>query len=251
MTSTVFKLGDEVVGYAYCASFADFIPHTFPPEVALFPLVIADPPYGNIVSDGWDRTKEDDKWFSQWMFNWVRALEIVTEKDGAFYVWGGIGKPGFRPFYRFMADVENETNFKIANHITWSKKRGYGIQHNYLFTREECAYLHFGPDIKKPRLFNVPLLKEKRGYAGYSKKYPAKSIPIETHTAPGEWVLDPFAGSGTTALACINLGRKFVVFENDPTIYAMMVKRLRSGVARIRDRDNEEPEAWKERMPRG
>lgn len=222
------------------------------------PLVIADPPYGNIVSDRWDRIATDDKQFAEWMFGWTRYLRPLMLEGAALYVWGGVGTPKFRPFYRYLADVENETDFGLANHITWSKKRAYGVQHNYLFTREELAYLVLG-DIKKPRLFNVPLLDTKRGYAGYNAKYPAKSeyfrrtnvwtditelfcgkvhvaqkperlheVLIETHTAPGEWVLDPFAGSGTTGRAARTLGRKFILVENDPKSFELCLGSLQA-----------------------
>ena len=84
----------------------------------------------------------------------------------------------------------------------------------------------------------------KRGYAGYNKDYPAKSeflrrtnvwtdvtelfrgkihpaekpsrlaeIMIETSSLPGEWVLDPFAGSGSTGVAAANLGRPCLLIE--------------------------------------
>jgi DNA modification methylase len=117
-------------------------------------------------------------------------------------------------------------------------------------------------DHKHPRKFEIPLLDTKRGYAGYNKKYPAKSeylrrtniwddvteilsgkthvnqkpvelmnIPIRIHTEPGEWVLDPFAGSGTTAHAARGLGRRFVVIEQDATNFEKMVAGLRGETA--------------------
>ena len=49
----------------------------------------------------------------------------------------------------------------MSNIITWSKKRAYGVQHNYLQTREDLLYLVKG-DIKKPTTFNVPYLDEKQ-----------------------------------------------------------------------------------------
>jgi DNA modification methylase len=52
-------------------------------------------------------------------------------------------------------------------------------------------------------------------------------IPIEVHTDVGEWVLDPFAGSGTTAFAARKLGRRFVVVEQDPENFDRMVADLR------------------------
>ena len=173
------------------------------------------------------------------------------------YVWGGIGKPGFRPFMRYLVRAEQQGSFELANLITWSKKRGYGVQNNYLFTREECAYFVNG-DAKHPLKFNVPYLTTKRGYPGYDTKYPAKSeyyrrtnvwndvveilrgkkspaqkqqrlheIMIEVHTDIGDWVVDPFAGAGTTAYACRKLGRKFVVIEQDENEFRKMVEGLR------------------------
>jgi DNA modification methylase len=42
----------------------------------------------------------------------------------------------------------------------------------------------------------------------------------------GELVMDPFAGSGTTGVACKRLGRRFLGFERDPKFHAAAVKRL-------------------------
>lgn len=225
------------------------------------PLIIADPPYGNIVDDAWDRVETDDKQFVSWMLDWTWTCARLSLPGAALYVWGGIGRPGFRPFYRYLVDAEERTPYKLSNHITWSKKRAYGVSHNYLFCREELAYLVLGDDIKKPRMFNIPLLETKRGYAGYLAKYPAKSefyrrtnvwmditeifrgkihstqkpdrlceIPIEIHTSPGEWVLDPFAGSGTTGRAARKLGRRFVLIEQDEAIFETCLKSLTKSV---------------------
>ena len=39
---------------------------------------------------------------------------------------------------------------------------------------------------------------------------------IENHTEPGDLVIDPFAGSGTTGVAAVQAGREFLGFELDP-----------------------------------
>jgi DNA modification methylase len=234
-------------------------------------LTVADPPYGNIVNKDWDKIIGTDEEFTKEMIEWTKVVQKLSLPRSALYVWGGIGVPGFRPFYRYLIDVEHKTGYKVANHITWKKKRAYGIQHNFLFTREELVHLHFGSltreeilylhmgdNIKAPLVFNIPLLKEKRGYAGYNPDYPAKSeffrrtnvwtditeilkdkmhvaqkpvecmkIPIEVHTNAGDWVLDPFAGSGTTAVAAIEAGRKFIVVERDNVEFEKLVDRLK------------------------
>jgi site-specific DNA-methyltransferase (adenine-specific) len=227
------------------------------------PLTICDPPYGNIVADRWDKAGYDDVAFAAGMVEWTKSIEAMSAPGAALYVWGGVGRPLFRPFYRYLFEVERQTGYRLANHITWAKRRAYGLPYNYLFTREELAYLHLGPDIRKPRCFSAPLLEQKRGYAGYDPKHPAKSeylrrtnvwtdvteilsgkvhiaqkpqrlheIPIEVHTHAGEWVLDPFAGSGTTALAARKLGRRFVVIEEDEEMFEKMVAILRGEMPR-------------------
>lgn len=221
------------------------------------PLIIADPPYGNIVPHRWDKTSDSDDQFSDWMVDWTKSWASFLVEGGAFYIWGGIGLPGFRPFMKFIPKAEIRGEFELANLITWSKKRAIGRPNNYLFTREECAYFIKG-FAKYPRTFNVPLLETKRGYAGFNPKYPAKSefyrrtnvwtdinelfqgkrhptekaqrlheVMIEIHTNEGEWVIDPFAGAGTTASAARKLGRKFVIIESNEEIFAGAVDRLR------------------------
>ncbi len=50
---------------------------------------------------------------------------------------------------------------------------------------------------------------------------------IKTYTNEGELVADICAGSGTTAVACINTGRRFVCFENAPRFYTLAAERIR------------------------
>ena len=221
------------------------------------PLIVADPPYGNIVDERWDRVECSDDEFARWMLGWTRAYERLLAPGGAMYVWGGVGTVGFRPFFKYLSLAERSSEFELANLITWSKKRAYGVQTNYLFTREECAYFVKG-DAKKPRTFNVPLLETKRGYAGFDKEFPAKSefyrrtnvwtdvteimrgklhptqkqqrlheIMIEVHTGSNELVLDPFAGAATTAFAARKLGRRFLIVEKDEGYFEDATKRLR------------------------
>jgi site-specific DNA-methyltransferase (adenine-specific) len=252
----------EKVGYGYAICADSTMPGTVLQVRQLtgdLPLIIADPPYGNVLPAKWDQYKSSAENFATWMLAWTHQWSLMLLPNAAFYVWGGIGGPGFRPFYRYIVEVEENTNLLMANMITWSKRRAYGVKWNYLFTREELAYFINGRDIKKPRCFNIPLLETKRGYAGYNAKYPAKSefyrrtnvwsditeimqgkvhdaqkkqrvmeIPIEVHTHPGEFVVDPFAGSGTTAFAARKLGRRFVVIENDPKTFEEMLHRLRT-----------------------
>lgn len=57
---------------------------------------------------------------------------------------------------------------------------------------------------------------------------------IGLHTAPGHLVLDPFMGSGTTGVACIQTGRKFIGIEIDPTYFEIACKRIRDANQQMR-----------------
>lgn len=49
---------------------------------------------------------------------------------------------------------------------------------------------------------------------------------LEDFTRPGDMIYDPFMGSGTTGLACMRLGRKFVGIESKPKFFDLAHKRL-------------------------
>jgi methylase of polypeptide subunit release factors len=50
---------------------------------------------------------------------------------------------------------------------------------------------------------------------------------VQRFTEPGETVLDPFLGSGTTGVACLHLNRRFVGCDNDPSAVAIATQRIR------------------------
>ena len=209
-----------------------------------YQLIIADPPYGNIVTDNWEHKGTDVELADQ-LITWCSNLEKFSHPGATLYMWGGYGTPGNRAFYRFVIGLEERTNWRMAAHITWSKRRAYGTSWNYLSTREECAYCVLG-DVKKPRVFNVPLLSTERGYAGFNKDHPAKSpfyrrtmvwtdineifrgkkhqcekkpdlsrIMINTSSNPGDLVLDAFSGSRNCAEEADRLGRDVISVDVD------------------------------------
>lgn len=210
-----------------------------------FQLVIADPPYGNIVRKSWDHITDGTS-HAHTMTRTTKILETICLPGAALYWWGGIGKPLCRPFFQFLVEVEEQTNWRMAALITWKKKRAYGVRNNYLFTREECAYFVLG-DPKKPRVFNKPYLNKLRGYAGYDPDHPAldarlrrtmvwddvtevlrgkkhecekpaalSRIMIETSSNPGDHVLDLYCGCGNAGRESERLGRHATAIDIEP-----------------------------------
>jgi len=57
---------------------------------------------------------------------------------------------------------------------------------------------------------------------------------IEKMTHPGDLILDPFMGSGTTGVACAQTGRRFIGVELDPDYFAIAEKRISEAYAQKR-----------------
>lgn len=70
-----------------------------------------------------------------------------------------------------------------------------------------------------------PTGKEKTGYPT-QKPLGILRRMISASTRRGDWVLDFFAGSGTTGSAASELGRKFLLVDSNPEAYAVMKNRL-------------------------
>jgi DNA modification methylase len=66
----------------------------------------------------------------------------------------------------------------------------------------------------------------------HQKPLPLMKYLIERCNA--QTIFDPFMGSGTTGVACMQLGRNFIGCEIDPTYFAIAEKRIRSAQAQLR-----------------
>lgn len=51
---------------------------------------------------------------------------------------------------------------------------------------------------------------------------------VEKGTNQDATIFDPFMGSGTTGVACVQTGRNFIGVEIDPTYYALAERRIRA-----------------------
>jgi len=67
--------------------------------------------------------------------------------------------------------------------------------------------------------------KEKTGYPTQKPLGILRRI-LQASSAPGDWVLDFFAGSGTTGAAALELDRRFVLVDSNPEAIAVMTSRL-------------------------
>ena len=232
----------------------DFIKSLEPKSVK---LAIVDPPYYKIVKSKWDHQWKSKEEYVQWMTDLFIKLKPALADDASILIFGGIGKHKLHPFFNLIESLED--HFQFRNIITWKKRRAYGKDNDYLFCREELAWLSVS---SKPKeiVFNVPYLDELRGYAGFSKKYPAKSIykrvsnvwaditelfktrrecekPVKllerailTHTNENDLVVDFFTGVGPSAVASLKNNRRFMGAELDPSAAVIANERCQEFV---------------------
>lgn len=79
-------------------------------------------------------------------------------------------------------------------------------------------------NIKQPNIISIS--KPKDGAHPNEKPVDLPLRFIGLHTLRGGLVLDPFMGSGTTGVACMNLGRKFIGIEIEERYFGLACERI-------------------------
>jgi site-specific DNA-methyltransferase (adenine-specific) len=78
-----------------------------------------------------------------------------------------------------------------------------------------------------PGAYDAPTVKGS-GIAGAKPINLMRAI-VRDYSRPGDLVVDPFCGSGTTALACAQEGRRCITSEEKPEHFAIAQRRLARG----------------------
>jgi site-specific DNA-methyltransferase (adenine-specific) len=205
-------------------------------------LFLFDPPFYKIVKEDWDNQWKNKKEFVDWFLELIKKMEPLLSPNGSIIFFGGLGKHKEHAFWEVCIAIEEQTNLFYRNCITWKKRRAYGKTHDYLFTRQEIAWYSKSPERTKI-IFNIPYSKDKREFKRSNAKYVPKSNmkrvtnvwtditeifypertaqkPLElmerlvfTHSNPGDLIIDPFVGWGTTGITAVKHGRNFIGSE--------------------------------------
>lgn len=77
---------------------------------------------------------------------------------------------------------------------------------------------------------SVVVFPSERGLHPTQKPVALMEYMIRTYTSEGDVVLDNTMGSGTTGVACMNTGRKFIGIERDPDYFKIAEKRIRDAI---------------------
>ena len=185
-------------------------------------FILTDPPYLVRYKDRNGRTvKNDDN--DAWLDPAFHEMHRVLKPGGflvSFYAWNKVD--------RFM-EAWRKAGFHVAGHIVFPKR--YASGSNFTKYQHEQAYLLSKGWPSKPA--HPPADVVPWTYTGnklHPTQKPVGSLKplIEAYTKPGDIVLDPFAGSGSTLVAAKEAGRRFIGIELDPDHQHTATLRLQS-----------------------
>ena len=133
-----------------------------------------------------------------------------------------------------LKDILEKSKFKQLRFIEWIKTNPQPINssRNYLTNCREIALM----GVKKGKctfnskydngIYRFPIYGGKDRFHPTQKSLPLFEELIKKHSDPGHIVVDPFAGSATTAVACMNTNRKFMGCELDEEYFHKAQKRI-------------------------
>ena len=105
---------------------------------------------------------------------------------------------------------------------------------------ELAGYVYVSEDGQRyPRdvlKFNSPRVLWGKGELYHPQQKPTDLLEylIRTYTNAGETVLDATMGSGSTGVACVNTGRKFIGFEKEQKVFDIAAKRIAEAQAKLK-----------------
>ena len=216
-------------------------------------LTVTSPPY-NIGKDSDLDLNEDEYWK---MINKVFSETYrVTNSGGRLVVnVANLGRKPYIPFSKYFTDVLTEIGFIMRGEIIWQKSKGANANfawgswlsasnpvirdiHEYclVFSKDSMKNSNGGiSTIEKDEFMESTLSiwninPEKAKKIGHPAPFPVE-LPkrfINLYSFKDDLVLDPFIGSGTTAVASKILQRNYVGYEINKDYIEIADKRLRA-----------------------
>ena len=249
-------------------------------------MIFADPPYNlqlkgdlhrpnnskvDASDDHWDQFSsfgEYDKFTREWL---SAARDLLTE-DGSMWVIGS-----YHNIFRVGAILQ-DLGFWILNDVIWRKTnpmpnfrgRRFTNAHETMIwvAKSEKSKYRFNYDSMKslnddlqmrsdwtlPICSGAERLKNEDGEKGHTTQKPESLLyrVISASTNPGDLVLDPFFGSGTTGAVAKKLGRDWIGIEREKDYIKLATKRI-AGVEPITEGDvlNRPGKREEQRIPFG
>jgi len=218
------------LGKLYCMDAIDFL-KSLPDESV--DLIVTDPPYNSSIE--WDRKNDE------WQLTWLREAKRILKQGGSIYVF-------FAPLNMYVIEGYIRSELTLKNICVWYHPNLYG------------AYTQFGKDRWKSTwdviLYGVKGKNAKHGknisvyaYQKWHRSFDVFQYPqprplvhkaqkplelimklIDCSSNEGDLVVDPFMGSGTTAVACELLDRHWIGSEINPDYCELIKSRIKESL---------------------
>ena len=183
-------------------------------------LVVTDPPYLVNYRSRDGRSILGDV-HADWLAPSFAELHRVLRPHSfcvSFYGWQAAD---------IFLQAWRKAGFRPVGHFTFVK--GYNSRQGYTAARHESAYLLAKGKPSYPKTAPRDVLPwQYTGNTLHPTQKPVTALQplIGAYSAIGDIVLDPFAGSGSTAIAARNMGRSFIAIEKDPRYHRSAQQRL-------------------------
>lgn len=217
-------------------------------------MILCDLPYG-ITANRWDTIIDlDALWEQYWRVlkpNGIIALNaaqpftsrlVMSQLQNFRHEWIWIKNRGGNFANTVREPMKEHESVLVFSRGKWTynkqmqERTGGGasrVKYNVKFESKSTNYRDFeGRENNKLPLMRVPSSWQKFncevGLHPTQKPVPLCEYLIRTYTNTGETVLDSCMGSGTTGVAAINTGRRFIGFETDNKYFKVAEARIRT-----------------------
>ena len=212
-------------------------------------LVIADPPY-NLGKD-YGNNKDLKEWNDYISFTktWVHQAVRLLKPTGSLYVFMGV-----RFISRLFLILEEDFKLHFNGWITWhytqgmGRKNGFSPRHEDILFFAKSSQFDFNlDDVRVPQKY----YRERNNMAGANpgdvwqfshvhycsaerENHPTQKPEglieriVRASSRPGDLVIDPFVGSGTTCRVAAVLERRWIGIDVNPQYIAMSKERIES-----------------------
>ncbi len=218
-------------------------------------VIFADPPYflsnGGItcrsgrmvkVDKGeWDKSQGAER-NHEFNLEWLRRCQRVLKPNGSIWV------TGTQHVIFSVGYAMQQLGFKILNEIAWEKPNpppnlscryfthstetviwaARSAKARHTFNYKAMRQMNGGKQMKTVWRIKAPSAAEKQ-FGKHPTQKPVALVErcLLASSNPGDLVLDPFVGAGTSAVAALKTGRKCLGFDRDRASIQLAEKRVR------------------------